>query len=105
MFETHLIEEGTRKQIKYLLKKSQELKYRHYNIYYNTCCLLFLVFIITIVLYYKYRTKDSPEDKKKRAKEKQEYIMSLCNKYNNMSLNGELNQPFHSYTSNVLTGL
>lgn len=49
---------------------------KHYNLIFNILSGLVLAFILGLLLFFKYKGKLSPEEKKKNDMKKKEYILS-----------------------------
>ena len=76
-----LIENSTKFYLKTALKESRNIKNKYINICVNI--FLFILFIIVIVgfLLYKYKGKLTPEEREKKAREKQEYLINMMQRY------------------------
>ena len=64
---SHLVEPGVKYFLHESLKQCHELKKEYYNLYYNIGGFLFLVGLITIILWVKYKGKLSPIEKKLKS--------------------------------------
>lgn len=76
-----LIENSTRYYIKHALRESKNIKNKYINITVNI--FLFLILILSIVgfLIYKYKGKLSEDEKELKLRQKQEYLMTIMQKY------------------------
>tara|TARA_B110001469_G_scaffold126816_1_gene145538 strand:- start:2740 stop:3030 length:291 start_codon:yes stop_codon:yes gene_type:complete len=72
---SHLVEPGVKYFLHESLKQCHELKKEYYNLYYNIGGFLFLVGLITIILWVKYKGKLSPIEKKLKSDRDREYIL------------------------------
>lgn len=71
-----LIETGTKYFMKETLKKCRELKQNYYNKFINIILLLILILIILGFLYYKKKTRLTPEEKERNILEKETFFLN-----------------------------
>lgn len=76
-----LIENSTKIYLRSALKDSRNIKNKYITIGVNI--FLFILFIIFIVgfLLYKYKGKLTPQEKEKKDREKQEYLINMMQRY------------------------
>lgn len=76
MERPYLVEPGTRYFLSETLKQSHEFRVKYENYMVNIG--LFILFLICLggLLYYKYKGRLTPQEKQKKEKEKQQYILS-----------------------------
>lgn len=76
-----LIENSTKFYLRTALKESRNIKNKYITIGVNI--FLFILFIIVIVgfLLYKYKGKLTPQEKEKKDREKQEYLINMMQRY------------------------
>jgi hypothetical protein len=76
-----LIENSTKFYLRTALKESKNIKNKYITICVNI--FLFILFIIFIVgfLLYKYKGKLTPQEKEKKDREKQEYLINMMQRY------------------------
>ena len=76
-----LIENSTKFYLRSALKESRNIKNKYITIGVNI--FLFILFILLIVgfLLYKYKGKLTPEEKEKKDREKQEYLINMMQRY------------------------
>ena len=72
---THLIEPGVKYFLKESLKQCNEVRKQRSFILYNLAGLVFLVGIITTILWFMYKGKMTPIEKAMNERNKQEYIL------------------------------
>ena len=60
-------------------------KVNYYNFIYNTMCLMIIVGVISILLYYKYNSKKNIQNRIQRENEKRDYILYNLRKFQNMN--------------------
>lgn len=71
-----LIEPGIKNFAVKTLKQCHEIKLQYYNTVFNISIACVFLFVVALVLVFKYRGKMSPEEKKKNEQKKKEYILS-----------------------------
>ena len=72
----HLTEPGVREYFIHSFKACKEYKMQYHTWVLNTSLLLFFVVCLGLILYYKYKGKQSPIVKKKKQEEDRVYIMN-----------------------------
>ena len=94
----HLIEEGTKQYVNWMLKKSHDLSYRHHNLCYNSTMFIGLVVAIASTLFYMRRTKPPPAVLEKKRVNKDKYILQKLSQYNRINLkqDGAFGSPMSS---------
>lgn len=72
---SHLIEPGVKSYLSQSLRKCHNVKLTYYNYYYNI--LLFIVFFLLFggLLFYMYKGKLSPVEKREKMKQERQYIL------------------------------
>lgn len=76
-----LIEPGVRYFLNATLNKCNNLKNKYYNTVFNISVTLGLVFIISIILYSRYKGRLTKEEIYIKEKQKEQYIMSKIKNY------------------------
>lgn len=71
-----LIEPGVKYFFGGVLKECNRLREEYHNAVFNTCMFGAFVLLLAAVLYYKYRSKPTPEQQVEIRKKQQEYILS-----------------------------
>lgn len=71
-----LIEPGVKYFFGGVLKECNRLREDYHNTVFNTCMFGAFVLVLAAVLYYKYRSKPTPEEQVEIRKKQQEYILS-----------------------------
>lgn len=77
----HLTEPGVKYFISQTLKECRHFKDKYQSIIFNVSLFLFLVFVISFILYFKYKGRLTPSEIKRKNKEKQEYIFSKLQQF------------------------
>ncbi len=78
---SHLVEPGIKSFLVGTLKKCHQIKEKYFNIYMNIGCLIIFVGIVWGVLYYKYKGRIPEEEVEQKRREKELYLMSMIQKY------------------------
>ncbi len=78
---SHLIEPGTKYFLSESLRQSHHVKMQYYNSYFNLGCVVGIFIIICAVLWWKYKGRKTPFEIEEKEREKQIYVMSLLQKY------------------------
>jgi hypothetical protein len=91
-----LIEPGVKYFLNETLKQCKEFKDKYYNNLFNISLGLFLILLISIVLFLKYKGKLTPSEKEIKNREKQQYILSKIKNYQDAKLVAQ---------QNLITGL
>lgn len=76
-----LIEPGVKYFFNETLKNCHQFKIKYNNMIFNICMLLGFLFILGIVLLFKYKGKLTPEEKEQKEQEKKQYILSKISNY------------------------
>lgn len=94
-YTSNLVESGTRRYIGSMLVRSHEFRRRHYNFFFNVGLTLFLFGLVSLVLYYKRRTRETPTEADHRLLEKRNYVLNRLSQYNKktLSTDGAFNTP------------
>tara|TARA_Y100000389_G_scaffold141203_1_gene139047 strand:- start:4314 stop:4598 length:285 start_codon:yes stop_codon:yes gene_type:complete len=93
MYRARLIEDNIKNIINYKLYKSHISKLNINNIIFNLFCLIFIVTIISSILYCTYKGEKNKEILKKKEKEKRDFILYNLRKYENIRNNSLTNIP------------
>lgn len=93
MYRARLIEDNIKNIINYKLYKSHISKLNINNIIFNLFCLIFIVTVISSILYYTYKGENNKEILKKKEKEKRDFILYNLRKYENIRNNSLTNIP------------
>lgn len=72
----NLTEPGVKYFLSQTLKECRKFKDKYQTIIFNVGLFLFLVFTIGSILYFKYKGRLTPEEIKRKNREKKEYIFS-----------------------------
>jgi len=76
-----LTEPGTKYFLNASLNKCSELKNKYYNTVFNISVFLFLLCLIGIVLFFKYKGRLSKHEQEIKENQKREYVMSKIKNY------------------------
>ena len=76
-----LVEPGTRYFLGETLNNCAAFKKKYYNDMLNWAIACILIFIFGVLLYYKYKGKPTPSQKMLKDREKQHYILSRIQNY------------------------
>ena len=76
-----LVENGVKYFLNETLKQCRKFKESLHNWFFNIGLFAFFCLILVIVLIYKYKGKLSPIEKQKKDREKQQYILSKIQKF------------------------
>jgi len=71
-----LIEPGVKYFFGGVLKECNRLREEYHNAVFNTCMFGIFVLLVAAILYYKYRSKPTPEEQVEIQRKQQEYILS-----------------------------
>tara|TARA_Y100000389_G_C17395582_1_gene482316 strand:- start:117 stop:428 length:312 start_codon:yes stop_codon:yes gene_type:complete len=77
----YLVEPGVKYFLNETLNNCSILKDKHYNLIFNFIIVIVFFIILGIILYYRYKGKISPKEKKEKEIKKQQYIMSKIRNY------------------------
>jgi hypothetical protein len=72
---SHLVEPGVKYFIQESLKQCSELKKKYYNLYFNIGSFIFIVGLMGIILWVKYKGKLTPIEKNFRNEQQKQYIL------------------------------
>ena len=64
MSQSHLVEPGVKYFLKESLKQCNEIKKQYYNLYFNIGAFLFIVILVGSILWFKYKGKMTPVEKR-----------------------------------------
>lgn len=67
------------------LKYCHNIKLKYYNFIYNIFCFIFIVFLIGIILYFKYKNKQNVELQKEKENKRRDYILYNLRKFQNIN--------------------
>ena len=67
------------------LKYCHNIKLKYYNFLYNIFCFVFIIFVIGVILYMKYKNKQNHEIQKEKENKKRDYILYNLRKFQNIS--------------------
>ena len=92
---SNLVEGGTRRYVKMMLVRSREFRAQHYNFIFNVVVLSAFVLLVSGVLYYMYRTKETKEVEHMKKLSQRNYIVDKLHAYNRatLSVDGAYNTP------------
>jgi hypothetical protein len=85
-----LIEPGVMYFLRETLKNCYSLKEYYYNLFFNISVLIIFLIVLGSILYYRYKGKMTPKEQKKKDLKKQQYIMSLLQKYQSNKKGGSI---------------
>ena len=71
-----LIEPGVKYFFGGVLKECNRLREEYHNAVFNTCMFGVFMIVLAAILYYKYRSKPTPEEQVEIQRKQQEYILS-----------------------------
>ena len=81
MEKPQLVEPGAKYFLQQTLKKCREFKIKYYNVLMNIAGVFAILFVLSLVLYIKYKGKMSPSERARREREKRKYIMKKIESY------------------------
>jgi hypothetical protein len=84
-----LIEPGAKYFLGESLKQCQHFKTRFKNNIFNISLLIGFILLIIIILIYKFKGKLTPEEKKQKNLEKQQYILSKIKNYQDSKIRSQ----------------
>ena len=76
-----LVEVGVKYFFRETLKQCHEFRNKYNNFIFNVSMLVLFVLVVGGIMAYKYKGKLSPDEKAKRDKQKQQYILSKIKNY------------------------
>jgi hypothetical protein len=76
-----LIEVGVKSFLNQTLKQCHIIKTSYYNTMYNLFLLIIFIILLSLILYFKYKGKPTEEDIKNRNREKEQYVVSVIQKF------------------------
>jgi len=76
-----LVESGTKLFLNNVLKNCNQFRTKYINLIFNTFLFLGFVFVVFIILYFKYRGKITDEEKREREEKQKYYILSKIKNY------------------------
>jgi hypothetical protein len=76
-----LTEPGVKSFLNYTLKQCHIIKTTYYNTIYNACLLVGFILILGLILFFKYKGKPTKEEIKNKEREKEQYILSKIQKF------------------------
>tara|TARA_Y100000768_G_scaffold388678_1_gene386091 strand:- start:4426 stop:4713 length:288 start_codon:yes stop_codon:yes gene_type:complete len=92
-YKARLVEDKIKYIINYNLHKSHINKLNINNIIFNLLSLIFIISLISGILYYTYKGERNIKILKKRENEKRDYILYNLRKYENIRNNSLTNIP------------
>ena len=84
MYIPHLVENEIKYVLNVNLKECHDLKLKYYNFVFNLFCFIFVVSIIGIILYYKYKGHLNINEQREKENKKRDYILSNLRKFQNI---------------------
>ena len=84
-----LIEPGVKYFLNETLKQCKEFKNSYYNLIINISLGVGFLFILGIILLYKYKGKLTPTEKEEKNRVKQQYILSRIKNYQDTKLRAQ----------------
>ena len=91
-----LIEPGVKYFLNETLKQCKDFKEKYYNTLFNISLGVFLLILVTVILFSKYKGKLTPAEKDAKNREKQQYILTKIKNYQDAKLIAQ---------QNLITGL
>jgi hypothetical protein len=76
-----LIEAGAKSFFNHTLKQCHIIKTTYYNTLYNLFLLIIFTLLLGVILFFKYKGKPTKEDIKNRNREKELYVLSKIQKF------------------------
>jgi len=83
---THLIEPGVKYFLNETLKQTHSIREQFYNNLFNIGMFLLFCLIVGGILIYKYKGKLSPEERRIKEREKQQYILERIKRFQEAKL-------------------
>ncbi len=84
-----LTEPGVKYFINQTLKQCHAFKERHYNLIANICLLVGFIFVLGIILLWKYKGKLTPEEIEEKERLKKQYILSRIRNYQDAKIRSQ----------------
>ena len=94
MYVPQLVETQIKSVLNYNLQECHEIKLKYNSFLFNFACLLFIIGLIGIILYYKYKGQINIKEKKRLENEKRDYILYNLRKFQNIKNKYITNIPF-----------
>ena len=91
-----LIEPGVKYFLSETLKQCKIFKNKYNNVLFNIGMTIFFIIILGAILLYKYKGKLTPSEKEMKNRQKQQYILSKIQNYQDAKLKSQ---------QNLITGL
>jgi len=80
-----LVENKIKNIVNTNLQYCHSIKLKYYNFVYNICCFLFILSIISTILYLKYKNKQDVESQREKENRKRDYILYNLRKFQNIN--------------------
>jgi len=80
-----LVENNIKNIVHSNLKYCHNMKLKYFNFIYNVLCFLFIILLISIILYFKYKNKQDIVCREKKENMKRDYILYNLRKLQNMN--------------------
>jgi hypothetical protein len=77
----NLTEPGVKSILNYTLRQCHIIKLNYYNTLYNACLLFGFIFILGVILYFKYKGKPTKEEQEQKNRDKEQYILEKIKKF------------------------
>ena len=71
-----LVEPGVKYFFRETLKQCHHFKEKYYNFLFNLGLFLLFVFVLLVILFFKYKGRLTPSEREQKTREKQQYILS-----------------------------
>ena len=95
MYNPHLVESQIKNITSYNLQQCHKIKTHYYNIIFNLLCFCFIIALLWIILYYKYRNNTNIKEKEIKENKKRDYILYNLRKFQNIKNKYITNIPFN----------
>ncbi len=74
-----LIEPGVKSFFSGVLKGCNQIRSNHYNTIFNVSMFALFIFLLSSILYFKYKGKLTPEEKERKIQQEKQYILTRLN--------------------------
>ena len=74
-----LIEPGVKSFFSGVLKGCNQIRSNHYNTIFNVSMFALFIFLLSSILYFKYKGKLTPEEKERKREQEKQYILTRLN--------------------------
>jgi|TARA_Y100000389_G_C17463294_1_gene523414 hypothetical protein len=95
-----LVEHNVKYFLKNVLKNCHTIKQNNYNLYFNSCLLIFFIILFSLILSFKYKGYSTNQELLLKQQKDKEYIMSKLFYYNRVNYDNK-----QKMRNNMITNL